>query len=183
MNQLANRSTARWHRPAALLFALLSLAAAGTVAGQGPAGVGVSVEFPEVGTLSVSATEVSFDLSGPDYPPAAFNAYYDPAEPDGPIELTVAANSSAWKLMASFTGFSDPQTNAVLGPEQLQYSIESSDWFSFETGSVVLDVPAPAAADTLAAPRTYSLKLRLVVTGDEIPGKYEGKLTFSLVSQ
>lgn len=167
----------------ALLAASLAVVIATFALGQQLPGVGVSVEFPEVGSLTISASEVRFDLSGADYPPKEFPAYYAPVAPAEPMTITVVSNGSGWRLMAAFPGLFNSEANVRLDAQQLEYSIDGSTWFPFQAGGVNLDVAPSSGPASLAAPQVHVLQLRLVVTGNEVPGKYEGTLTFSLVSQ
>lgn len=148
---------------------------------QVPPGVGVVVDFPQVGALSISHSTVSFDLSGANYPPATFPGYYYPVAPDQPMSISVTSNQSNWVLTGEFTGLLNVEENVILPPHQLQYSIDGSEWYSFASSGVTLAV-APATT-SVNAPQSYTLELRLMVTGNEVPGRYEGTLTFSLVSQ
>lgn len=150
---------------------------------QQPAGVGISVEFPAVGALSVSSAEVRFDLSGSDYPPAQFPAYYYPVQPEVPIHLTIAANTTNWNLTAEFTGLLNEAENLLLGAQQLEYSVDGSAWFPLSVQPVSLVLAPRAATDALAAPQQHTLQLRLLITGNEMPGDYQGTLTFSLIAQ
>lgn len=164
-----------------LVALLLSVAVAAQA--QQPAGVGISVEFPAVGALSVSAAEVRFDLSGPDYPPTQFPAYYYPVQPEDHIQLTIAANTTNWTLTAEFTGLLNEAENLLLGAQQLEYSVDGSAWFPLSVQPVSLVLAPRATTDVLVAPQLHTLQLRLLITGNELPGDYQGTLTFSLLAQ
>ncbi len=182
MNQVGSRSVTRLQMIcASIAFTLLLVGGKGFA--QEPGGVGISVEFPSIGSLLISAEEVTFDLSGQNYPPAEFPATYLPVEPSEPITITVTSNTSSWRLSAEFTGLVNVEENLQLPASQLEYSIDGSVWLPFSTQPVYLTLDPPLPTDVIAAPRVHTLELRLVVIGNEAPGKYEGTLTFSLTTQ
>lgn len=150
---------------------------------QQPAGVGIAVEFPQVGSLSISHAEVTFDLSASTFPPREFPGYYLPISPSEPMTFSVTSNASNWMVTAEFTGLFNVDENTMLAPDQLQYRIDGSDWFALGASAVTLAMGSASSHGPSATPQQHTLELRLVVWGTEAPGSYEGTLTFTLVTQ
>lgn len=177
---------AREFKALALVGALLGTLLTGALAQdlpEGEPGIGVTVEFPAVGSLQISANEVAFDLTGPDYPPTEFPAYYLPASPTQPIIITITSNTTDWQVLVEFTGFLNEDANLQLPADQLEFRLDSvSEWLPLNQLPITLALSVPST-DPLAAPSEHTLELRLKVTGDEAPGVYAGTLIFTLSSQ
>lgn len=181
-----NQRLRPWTRAAAVSCVLAAslLTMTSFAAGQG-IGLGVTADFPGVGSLRVDPVEIHFDLSDELYPPPEFPSYYSPRHEnldwDGVIHLDVNANLGSWLVTAEFHGLVNEQDNVLLPASQLQYRVdESEQWESFVLGNTTLLMGVPGQLD--AATESHTLQLRLEVTGQETPGSYTGTLLFTLSS-
>lgn len=145
--------------------------------------VGVGVEIPESGTMTVSHSTVLFDLASDGYPPASFPAYYLPTDPDPQsdhMSFSVFSNLGNWTVDVVFPGLYNELDNVILAPDRLEYSTdEGTTWHAFSLGANTLVQNLDGSASAVTVP--FMIRLRLV--GDEAPGSYSGVLTFSLVTQ
>lgn len=183
-NNLRQRRVRLWTRAAAASCLLAAALLASFVQSQG-IGLGVTADFPGVGSLRVDPVEIHFELNEEQYPPPEFPWYYSPRHEnpdwDGVIHLDVNANLGSWLVTAEFHGLVNEQENLLLPASQLQYRVdEAGQWESFELGSTTLLIGVPGQFD--AATESHEVQLRLEVTGRETPGSYTGTLLFTLAS-
>lgn len=143
----------------------------------------IGVEIPEGSSMTLSATAFRFDLSGSDYPPPEFPAYYLPvavdegtgaAREDG-AELRVFSNVGGnWRVAIGFDGLRTAAGD-LLPPDRLEYRLGGGPWRAFAPSTTLLT----GSGQTLGYEEAR-LELRLRLEGDERPGSYRGTLIFTL---
>ena len=149
----------------------------------GTAQIGIGVEIPQNATMTISHSEVVFDLSSVGYPPPSFPAYYYPTRPDPqsePMSFSVFTNIASWTADVTYWGLLNEQDNVILPADRLEYSTDGgATWYAFSLGGNT--IVQSLSGTTEIAKYPFALRLRLV--GDEVPGVYTGVLAFSLVTQ
>ncbi|WP_457629867.1 hypothetical protein [Oceanithermus sp.] len=135
----------------------------------------LQVEFPTGSSLQLSSRELSFDLSKSGFPPRELPAYYYPQAAGGGTELRLFSNlAGGWALTAGLEPLAGPGGN-WLPPDRVEVRIDGGPWLPLSTAVVLLVGSGPTGGY-----QEHLVEFRLRVSGDELPGSYQGVLVFSL---
>jgi len=136
--------------------------------------VPVGVNLPAGSALTLSADRIVFDVARRGYPPPAFPAYYAPTDPEGALMLRLFSNlEGGWFLSASLDVLSGEA--GLLPPEQIEIRIDGASWIPLGPEVLLL-----SGEGTSRGYDRHAVELRLKLTGREAPGRYEGRLLFTL---
>jgi len=145
-----------------------------TFLGLALAQVPVGVDLPAGSALTLSADRIVFDVAKRGYPPPAFPAYYAPTDPGDTLVLRLFSNiEGGWFLSASLDALSGEA--GMLPPEQIEIRLDGASWIPLGSGVLLLSGEGMSRGY-----ERHAVELRLKLTGREAPGRYEGRLRFTL---
>ena len=164
-----NAPNGRFDRTVGFLVALLLAAPLSTVA-RAQATWLIESLIPEVLSVRVPSTTISFAIGGADYPPSEFPARYPATEPTGgALPVQVFSNADGvWSLLLQVPDLMGAAGEASVPANQLLYRVNGGVWLRADGAPQVIYTHAGPTVGWLE----LSVEFALELTGSEPAGSY-----------